>query len=30
LLDFDFDEGEWSFEGVIGEVCQLREQVNLG
>jgi len=29
LLDFDFDEGEWSFEGVIGEVCQLREQVNL-
>ena len=29
LLDFDFDEREWSFEGVIGEVCQLREQVNL-
>jgi len=28
-LDFDFDEGEWSFKGVIGEVCQLREQVNL-
>ena len=30
VLHFDFDEGEWSFEGVIGEVCQLREQVNLG
>jgi len=22
-LDFDFDQGEWSLEGVVGEVGQL-------
>ena len=29
LLDFRFDKAEWAFEGVGGEVRQLREDVSL-
>jgi hypothetical protein len=29
LLDFRFDKAEWSFEGVGGEVRQLREDISL-